>query len=113
MAQQSYNLADIRNLLTQGSNDRELRRLCFGLPNLRPVLDGLAQGTGKDQIVDELIEYAEKHVQMGELLALVQERNPERYDLHSPYILKDPTLAIQKQAPVMPSATSLTPAQQY
>lgn len=45
-----YNLTNIRDLLTNGFTDAELRALCFDLPGFRPVYDQLAQNTGKKGI---------------------------------------------------------------
>lgn len=46
-----YYLPNIRELLTHGFTDAELRALCFDLPGFRPVHEQLAQNTGKAEIV--------------------------------------------------------------
>ncbi len=81
----SYNLGNIRTLLLQGFTDAELRRLCFDVPGFRPVYDSLSSGSGKAEIVDRLLEYAERQVQMEALLELARQGNPRRYELHGPY----------------------------
>jgi len=74
-----------------------LRRLCYEVPDFRPVYNQLARTTGKAEIVDLVVEYAEKTVLLDTLLALARERRPKRYDLHGPYYVDDPTPALQKQ----------------
>ncbi|MBE7472782.1 MAG: hypothetical protein DPW09_12080 [Anaerolineae bacterium] len=80
-----YNLKNIRSLLTEGFTDEELRRLCFDMPAFRPVYDELAGHTGKAEIIDRLIEYAERKALFERLLALAQQLNPARYAIHLPY----------------------------
>jgi hypothetical protein len=46
-----YNLNNIRNLLTEGFTAEELKAFCFDQPELSPVYNRLAEGTGKTQIV--------------------------------------------------------------
>ncbi len=120
MAKQLYHLPNIRDFLINGFNDLDLRRLCYDVPDFRPVYDELAQGTGKAQIVDKLIEYAEKTLQLDTFLALAKERNPARYEKHGPYYADDPIPVLQKQVSdlvqrlsAITAATSLTPEQQY
>jgi len=119
MTGQLYHLANIRDLLINGFDDTDLRRLCFDVPDFRPVYNRLARNTGKAQIVDELMEYSEKTLQIDTLLALAKERNPARYEEHAPYYAEDPTPALQKQVSdlarrlaALASPTSLTQEQQ-
>lgn len=81
----SYNLKNIRALLTEGFTDEELRRLCYDEPAFRPVYDQLAQETGKMKIIDHLLEYAERKLKLDHLLTLVKEHNPTRYEKYKPY----------------------------
>jgi hypothetical protein len=120
MADKLYNLANMRALLLNGFDDRELRRLCQDVPDFRPVYNELARNTGKGEIVDELLAYAEKQLLMDTLLALAKDQNPSRYDHHGPYYHDDPTPALQKQISdlakrlaAITSPTSLTSEQQY
>lgn len=120
MTEQRYDLASIRDLLLKGFDDLDLRRLCHDVPDFRPVYERLAQSTGKAQIVDELITYAERTMQLETLLALAKERNRARYDLHGPYYFDDPTPALEKQVSdlakrlaAITSPGSLTKEQQY
>jgi hypothetical protein len=81
----SYNLKNIRTLLTEGFTEEELRRLCYDVAEFRPVYDQLAQNTGKARIVDYLLEYAERKLLLEVLLTLVKTQIPARYDRHQPY----------------------------
>lgn len=76
----TYNLKNIRALLINGFTSAELRDLCFYNPEFRFVYDHLDQHTPKIDIVDLLIEYAERRALMGALLRLVQELNPAKYE---------------------------------
>jgi uncharacterized protein YjbI with pentapeptide repeats len=49
------------------------------------------------QIADALVEYCEKTLQIDTLLALAKERNPARYELHSPYYYDAPPSPLQKK----------------
>lgn len=91
----SFNLKNIRTLLTDGFTDEELRRLCFDELYFRPVYEQLAQGIGKDSLIDKLIEYAERKELIGTLLAVAKERNPSKYKRHQPYhaVSADPTIS--------------------
>ena len=78
-----YYLKNIRALLRQGFDETHLRRLCYD--HFRPVYDQLAEGTGKDVIIDRLIQYAGQTLSMEQLLALAKAENPAQYEAHQPY----------------------------
>jgi hypothetical protein len=80
-----YHLSNIRTLLTEGFTDDELRRLCYDIPEFRPIYDELSQETGKSKIIDRLIEYANRKLKLEELLAWANQHNPARYEAHQPY----------------------------
>lgn len=80
-----YNFENIRTLLTEGFTDEELRRLCYDVPDFRPVYDSLARQTGKAEIVDRLIEHVEAKLLIEILLTLAKKRNPARFEKHQPY----------------------------
>lgn len=88
-----YNLKNIRTLLTEGFTDEELRRLCYDLPDFRPVYDQIAQNTGKAGIIDRLIEYADRKLLIETLLTLTKEYSPARYEKHQPYYDWDPAIS--------------------
>jgi hypothetical protein len=81
-----YNLSNIRQLLTKGFSDMELRSFCFDQPEFQGVYDQLAQDTGKEEIVSLIIEHADQHLLFDLLLAWAREGNPTRYARHQPYI---------------------------
>ncbi|MCL4299500.1 MAG: hypothetical protein KJ077_27440 [Anaerolineae bacterium] len=73
---------NIRVLLTEGFSDVELR-LCYA--DFRPVHDHLPPNTGRPEIVDRLIQYAEQEGQIGILLDRAKKHNPDTYEKHQPY----------------------------
>lgn len=106
-----YKLENIRALLTEGFTDEELRRLCYDVPNFRPVYNQLAWNTGKAEIVDRLLEYSEQKKQLDALLELIKERNPARFEEHQPYHEHTPAPATsgdvsQKSQPEVKSVMS-------
>ncbi len=86
-AEVEYNLAKIRELLTKGFDDLELRNFSFDQPEFQEVYDQLAQNTGKDEIVSLIIEHADQHLLFEPLLAWAKEHNPSRYKRHQPYTI--------------------------
>ncbi len=80
-----YDYKKIRDLLTDGFNDEELRNLCFDVSDFRPVYHQLAQNTGKTQIVQHLLEHVEKRELTETLLNQVKERNAAKYEIYQPY----------------------------
>lgn len=101
----TYNLDNIRTLLTHGFGPDDLRRLIYDTPDFRPVYEELASNTGKAEIVSKLMEYAEKNLKMERLLALLQARNPTRYEHHQPYYSESSPAS----APPDSSSTILSP----
>ncbi|NJN92926.1 MAG: hypothetical protein HC875_01960 [Anaerolineales bacterium] len=82
-----YDLPRIRELLTKGFDDLELRNFCFDQPEFQEVYDQLAQSIGKDEIVSLVIEHADQHLLFEPLLAWAKKGNPTRYRRHQPYII--------------------------
>lgn len=80
-----YNLPNIRSLLTEGFTDTELRRFCYDRPNFRSVYDELAHGTGKTEIIDHLIEYADRKSLLGTLVVWAGQQNSSKYKQYQPY----------------------------
>ncbi|MFN8460067.1 MAG: serine/threonine-protein kinase, partial [Anaerolineae bacterium] len=83
-----YVLKNIRELLvewTHSFSEAELRQLYLNLPDFGPVQPQLAASSGKVEIVERLLEYAEQTLQLDDLLALAREHNPQLYDKHQPY----------------------------
>ncbi len=82
----NYSLRNIRALLTEGFTDSELRRLCYDSQGFRSVYDQMAQNTGKAEVIDRLLAYAEQTMQIETLLAWIKDRNPAKYEQLQPYI---------------------------
>ena len=80
-----YNFKNIRTLLTEGFSEEELRRFCFDEPGFKPIHHQIAQSAGKAAIIDQLLAYAEKMLQLDTLLAWAESQNPARYARHQPY----------------------------
>ncbi len=114
---QHYNIRNIRTLLTEGFNAEELRELAYDEPIFRPVYDQLSSSAGKAEIVQRLIEYAERRVQVDKLLAWASERNPARYNQYQPYSdapggLTTPSPSTSRPAPqTSPAASGSAPTQ--
>ncbi|MFN8453278.1 MAG: protein kinase [Anaerolineae bacterium] len=83
-----YVLKNIRALLvewTHSFSEAELRQLYLNLPDFAPVQPQLAASSGKGEIMERLLEYAEQTLQLDDLLALAREHNPHLYEKHQPY----------------------------
>lgn len=104
----NYNLKNIRALLLQGFSDADLRRLCFDVPGFRPVYNQFGSGSGKAEIVDRLLEYADEQLLMESLLELAKEQNPRRYQLHGPYTGGAAPDSTQEQPGPAPSGVQQT-----
>lgn len=90
----AYHLTNIRDLLIQGFDEQELRALCYYQAEFRPLHERLAPDAGRIEIVDDLVEYAERTLLLDALLAWAQEQNPARYAQHGPYRLDAPGIAM-------------------
>ncbi len=89
-----YNIRNIRSMLTEGFNPEELRELAYAEPDFRPVYEQLSSSAGKTEIVQRLIEYAERQSLLDHLLDCAKERNLACYEQYQPYTasLTDPLL---------------------
>lgn len=85
-----YNLHHIRTLLTEGFEGSELRRFVYDELTFRPVYDEIGEETGKADLIDKLIEYADRKVLFDTILNWAKEKNPTQYDQHKPYYHKEP-----------------------
>lgn len=81
----SYNLKNIRTLLTEGFSPDELRYFSHDTPNFKAVYNELAQTTGKAEIAHRLLEYANQQGRIDELLAWAKEQNSLGYEKYGPY----------------------------
>lgn len=91
-----YDFKNIRILLTEGFSAQELRRLCYDMPEFRPVYDELTDNTGKSGIIDQLIEYADRKLLLDVLLNWAKEQNPTQYERYQPYYRPTITSAIAR-----------------
>jgi hypothetical protein len=85
-----YDLHNIRTLLTEGFSVDELRDFIYDEPALRPVYNKISEETGKTDLIQELIEYAEQKVLFDTVLAWAKKLNATQYDEHKPYYRKEP-----------------------
>lgn len=108
MNQPTYNLRNLRKLLTTAFSDAELRQLCYDVPEFRPVFEQFSDGMSKDQVVQRLLEYCERKVLMKQLLGIMAEEVPkELYQQYAAGLGGDPN---QSQS-VSPSPEPITPAE--
>lgn len=82
---QNYNIKNIRDLLKKGFTPEDLLELTYDEPPFRPVYDEFSTSPGKGQIVQRLIEYAERQSLLDHLLDCAKERNQACYDQYQPY----------------------------
>ena len=80
-----YHLSNIREFLFKGFSFQELRTLCFDSTAFRAVYERIAPSDGKQEIVADLLEYAEKTSQIETLLSVARQMNATRYEQHKPY----------------------------
>jgi tetratricopeptide (TPR) repeat protein len=72
-----WTTAAIRDLLVAAFSDEELVTLCF--EHFRSVYDSFAGGMGREQKILRLMEYCDRHKELGKLLKEIKERNPNQY----------------------------------
>lgn len=80
MGQPTYSIRNIRKLLIAAFSEQELRQICYDEPQFRPVYEEkLSQNMGKESLVQEIIEYSERRNLLGNLLEIVEEEAPAKY----------------------------------
>lgn len=85
-----YHFANIRAMLTEGYSKDDLLKLCFDVPELRPLYrewQGAPISTGR--LVQEILDFAHRHLLLEMLLLKAKEANPYRYAEHQPYVNRD------------------------
>jgi len=80
-----YNLKNIRDLLTRGFSEDELRRLCLYEEDFRPLHTQLSQEASRETIADQIIDYSYQKLHVDQLLAWAEKQNPGRFARHKPY----------------------------
>ena len=78
--QPDYDTAAVRRLLTEAFGDEELTILCYD--HFGEVHEKFAAGMTKGQKIQLLVEFCQRHVLFGRLLALVKQVNPAQYEQH-------------------------------
>jgi DNA-binding transcriptional ArsR family regulator len=80
-----YNTKKIRKLLTDGFTPDELRRFCYDEKSFRDIYEQLPPTPGKGEIIDQLIEHAERKVLFKPLLIWAKDTKPAKYAEYEPY----------------------------
>jgi hypothetical protein len=104
---QEYNIGAIYDLLLAAFTGETLQRLCRRTSPLKPILARFGPGQGLDDMADEVVEYCEKNLLLGELLTAVSRENPEQYALFHP------NLGRSAPPPVAKTATALSTARTW
>lgn len=98
----SYNIKNIRALLTEGFSEDELRQFCHDEPAFRPVESELSNGTGLAGVVQHLLAYSERKVLVELLLDWAKKQSPAKYKQYLPYRDSDLEPSSQPEPPVQP-----------
>ena len=80
-----YHKQNIYKLLFEGFDDMNLRLMCQLDSDFSIVYDNFATGQDKQQRIEALISYAERHLLMEKLVNLAEQQNPAMYNQHKPY----------------------------
>jgi hypothetical protein len=81
---QSYDFAEIRELLLAAFAPEELRRFCQDRSLFRPIVNEFGPGQGLDDMVDRVFDYCHTRSLWDRLLAEVEEVNPSQYERFAP-----------------------------
>ncbi len=92
-----YNLKNIRAFLADGFSAQELLALCFFSPTFKPVCNQINSSAGKNEIIHQLIQYADQKLEFESLLDEAKNLNYKQYQNHQPYEISTP-----KQIPPTP-----------
>lgn len=85
LIQSIYNIDNIRELFVEEFTTEDLHRVFYDLPTFRPVYDQLLRETNKVEIVNRLLESADRPFQFEALLDWVKKNSPLAYSRHQPY----------------------------
>ena len=75
----AFNTAVIRELLSSGFNDEELKTLSYD--HFRPVYEEFTTGMTKGEMIQLLLDYAGRRDEIRSLLDTVRQANPSHYAL--------------------------------
>ncbi len=93
-----YHFQNIRSLLLQGFSEKDLRKFCRYAPEFQTLLPGLSDSAPLDDIVDKIIDFANRKLLVDALLQWANKENPRRYAECRPYYDADVEKVIsQKQ----------------
>ena len=81
----TYNKQNIYKLLFEGFDDTNLRLMCQLDNDFGIVYNNITAGQDKNQCIEALISYAERHLLMEKLVNLAEQQNPAMYNQHKPY----------------------------
>lgn len=81
----AYIWPNIRTLLTDGFTEVELRQFCFDWPDFKPLYPQLAQNSSLSDIIQQVLDYAERTAKTEILLTWARDHNPARFEAHQPY----------------------------
>jgi len=96
---------NIRVLLTEGFTDQQLRLFCYDDSKFRSVYNQFAQSTGKEEVIQKIIEHAERNGLIKILLDWAETENPDRYKKHQPYYIINTD---QAQAKLLPQGPTIS-----
>ena len=77
----AFNTAVIRELLSSGFNDEELKTLSYD--HFRPVYEEFTTGMTKGEMIQLLLDYAGRRDEIASLLEVVRQANPAQYALYA------------------------------
>lgn len=81
----TYDLGKIRQLLEEGFSEQELRTFVFEHVTFRPVHRNLKEIDRKSQIVQQIVDHADRKGAVTELLEWAKQDNPAKYEALGPY----------------------------
>jgi hypothetical protein len=79
------NSVTVRNLIMGALSDEDISSLCYD--HFRAVYEQFSSGMSRQQKVQRLLEHCERHLEIPNLLRLVQEINPTQYSTAIPHRL--------------------------
>jgi hypothetical protein len=95
----TYNLATIRQLLTDAFNSEEIITLAF--TRFHDVHNNFAPGMSKGKMIEMVVDHAHRHNHLPDLLAYVQNANPAQYNRYADQ-LEAPAAANNRAASTLP-----------
>ena len=87
----AFNTAVIRDLLSSGFNDEELRTLSYD--HFRPVYEEFTTGMTKGEMIQLLLDYAGRRDAFARLLDVARQANPTHYALYADRLTTSDLLA--------------------